>query len=98
LLLAAGLARAEDWACYDGSGGGKPLVILTADLQLKQGVVKVAGAEHKAKYKVEGLNRRWDFGGKFSFVIQPDGTGYYYDYSEFKHGTPSQRFKCEQQS
>jgi hypothetical protein len=37
-------------------------------------------------FEVAGFNRRWDFGPKshptqYAFVIKPDGTGLYYDFS-----------------
>ena len=56
------------------------------------------------RFQVSGLELRWDFGldddGNYehAFVIQPDGTGLYCDFSRSTGGTarPSQTFKCEQ--
>lgn len=42
-----------------------------------------------AFYKREGLNKRWDWEtteGNFSFIIKPDGTGLYYDFSHVPDG------------
>ena len=40
-------------------------------------------------YQREGVNKRWDWettAGSFSFVIKPDGTGYYYDFTDVPEG------------
>lgn len=36
-------------------------------------------------YAREGLNQRWDW-GKYSFILKPDGTGSYYDFTFVKSG------------
>ena len=39
-------------------------------------------------YERDGLDHRWDWeDGDYTFVIQPDGTGLYYDFSSVKPGT-----------
>ena len=51
-----------------------------------------------ALYKREGINHRWDWEeGHYSFVIKPDGTGLYYDFTNVKSGTTKARdvFKCK---
>lgn len=99
----------------------------------RPGQISVAGVTHKAHFRIEGLNRRWDFGsdalegrlgdledrledlGKgsdfedlakvledlietnYAFIIKPDGSGLYYDFSRVGEGEgtgPSQRFDC----
>lgn len=50
-------------------------------------------------YKRRGLNHRWDWGaeGNYSFIIKPDGTGLFYDFSTAKDGTKSKAddiYKC----
>ena len=69
----------------------------------KTGQVIAAGKTQSTLYEVQGLNRRWywyDPGEKYgySFFIEPDGTGLYYDFrhSEGKETKPSDFFKCEQ--
>jgi len=40
-------------------------------------------------YKRRGINHRWDWGtegGSYSFIINPDGTGSFYDFSSSKKG------------
>lgn len=52
----------------------------------------------EAYFSRDGLNLRWDWGSngygtsyKYSFVIEPDGTGLYYDFSTSKDGTAKPR-------
>lgn len=52
----------------------------------------------EAYFSREGLNLRWDWGSdgygtsfKYSFIIEPDGTGLYYDFSASKDGTAKTR-------
>lgn len=42
-----------------------------------------------AYFHRDGLNLRWDWGegGVYAFVIEPDGTGLYYNFSASKDGT-----------
>jgi hypothetical protein len=52
-------------------------------------------------YQREGLNHRWDWGseGHFSFIIKPDGTGLYYDFSSVPSGETAKAkdvYKCAQ--
>ena len=46
-----------------------------------------------AYFSRDGLNYRWDWGTntQYSFVIKPDGTGLYYDFSTSKDGTAKPR-------
>ncbi len=47
----------------------------------KVGNVWVAGVRHAATYRVEGINRRWDFdGGKYAITLSPEGVARYYDF------------------
>ena len=63
------------------------------------GQVSVAGVTHSAFFDIYGLNRRWDFGKdlKYAFIINPDGSGAYYDFSPVEEGEttkPSQLYDC----
>jgi len=43
------------------------------------------------KYRREGINSRWDWGPTgvdYAFIIKPDGTGFYYDFSSTVEGVP----------
>ena len=95
------------WACYKPSGRNEVLLTLTwsdhEDPALRVGRVSVAGTSHVAGFSVNGLNLRWNFGDDaeggydYSFIIRPDGTGLYYDFSHSTGGTAnaSQTYKCE---
>lgn len=55
-----------------------------------------------AIYGRNGLERRWDWGdeyGKYAFIIKPDGTGLYYDFSSVASGESTKAsdvYKCYQ--
>ncbi len=41
------------------------------------------------RYQRKGINKRWDWettGGRFLFVLKPDGTGHYYDFTSVADG------------
>lgn len=94
----------ETCRCFDETDFNRTDVLLTLSRMENGGEVSVAGTAHTAAFEVQGLNRRWDFGldddGTFDymFLIEPGGTGLYYDFSRSTDGTarPSQRFGCEQ--
>ena len=67
------------------------------------GEVSVAGTTDLASFKIAGLNRRWDFGYdeirdryRYAFIVKPDGTGLYYDFSISSDGraSPRDHFSC----
>ena len=100
-------AVTERWECTDPMtflsserGRGKFDSLIQATRQGEFGDVSVAGVTHRARFQVQGFNRRWDFGDDFqyAFVIYPNGDGAYYDFtSNTTNVKPSQRFKCRQQ-
>ena len=70
-----------------------------ADEDHEFGEVSVAGVIYWAHFRVVGINRRWDFGEEFkhAFVIEPNGSGAYYEFSNVEDGgktKPSQHFNC----
>jgi hypothetical protein len=95
LLLLAGTANAEKFKCQSGSywsTGGKIIVRATINEDGVTGTITVAGTMHKTIYYVQGFDRRWDFGIQddltynYSFVMNPDGTALYYDFSRTDAG------------
>lgn len=73
------------------------------------GVIKVAGMAYHALFYVDGFDRTWTLGPEeelladktmpFRFVVRPDGSGFYYDFSDVGEGestTPSQTYECEE--
>ena len=61
------------------------------------GEVVVAESSQKARFQIRGFNRRWDFGSeyKYAFIIQPNKSGAYYDFTTATKVKPSQLFMCE---
>ena len=99
-------ATTEEWRCFSTSDFFRENVLVRLTREMKRGVdlgsgeVSVAGVTHDARFEVAGIDRRWDFGGdmQYAFVIQPDGSGAYYDFSTVEDGGrtgPSQQFGCE---
>ena len=102
-------ATTEEWRCFSPSDyqmlsildksfpEEKVLVRLTRVTE--NGEVSVAGVTYRAVFRVVGFDRRWDFGedGNYAFVIKPDGSGAYYDFSSVEDGgktRPSQTYGC----
>lgn len=101
----------EIWRCFALSdrNKGTPLFSLFRSPSGNEavdliGMVFVAGTAHAAQFRVAGLDRRWDFdynegrgAFRYAFVIEPDGTGAYYDFSTSDDGTAKakQIFRCQ---
>ena len=95
----------ETWRCFASTDHRKATVLFTlvrvrsGDMEIF-GEVSVAGVSHLAGFKVSGLDRRWNFGHdyQYAFIIKPDGTGLYYDFSTSGDGSakPSDFFRCQQ--
>lgn len=100
-----GVKAKEVWLCYDKSDlidqdvyGKKAKVLVTATVGSKQpsGKIYVAGVSYDTSYSVNGFIRRWDW-DEYSFLIEPDGDGAYYDFTKKKKGvSPSLVLKCKQ--
>lgn len=96
---------AESWVCTKTSYTNEVLVMAVAFSNKLTGSITVAGTVQSADYSVQGFNRRWDFGKvkengalPYAFVITPDGTAIYYDFSMSVNGSssPSQIMHCKQ--
>ncbi len=81
------------WSCQDYIDGGPTLVEVGffGDPSLEGvGFILFDGGDsgELTVYGRTGLDRRWDWGpdGIYSFIIEPDGTGLYYDFSTVKAG------------
>ena len=96
---------AEKWRCFAPSDFNKNTVLVeltrvtVADGTQGSGQVSVAGVTHPALFRINGINRRWDFGKEmnYAFIVKPDGRGSYYDFSWIEDGEttgPSQLFNC----
>jgi hypothetical protein len=88
--LAAIAVHAETWECRDRGNDSGPVLVTavtaTAD-QPNAGRIAVAGTEISTSYRVDGFDRRWDFGDGFRFVISPNGDAVYY-------GSGAQFYSC----
>ena len=114
--LQAVTTASETWECFDrfARDGAGPLVMLDGLLRMDNaipnigpGTVRLVGLiEHEAQFRIDGLNRRWNFGDEdtaydFAIVIEPNGDGSYYDFSGVAVGestSPSQLYSCERTS
>jgi hypothetical protein len=83
-------------------GKTKPLLKAILDKKLQLGFVLYEGTNkgELAFYGRRGLNHRWDWGpeGKYSFIIKPDGTGLFYDFTTAKDGSKDKAddiYKCK---
>jgi hypothetical protein len=94
------------WRCKDYSSGGKVLVevgYFGADSNIGPGFVLYDGGNTgvRAYYNRSGLEHRWDWGTNstnFSFVIDTDGIGRYYDFSGVPKGelrNASSVYRCK---
>jgi hypothetical protein len=94
------------WVCRDYVEGGKILVEVgsfsTPTLNGFGFVIYDGGDSGEVtQYQRKGINLRWDWGpngNDFAFVIKPDGTGLFYDFSNAKSESikANQVFKCTQ--
>jgi TonB family protein len=91
----------ETWRCWDYADRSETvLVTATVEAGRKEGSIAVAGVIHTTVYRVTGFDRRWDFGlenksYQYSFVIEPNGGGKYFDFGVAK-ATPKQLMKCRE--
>lgn len=103
----------ESWECFEDDfvyslwsinkeRNNKPPVLARLK-RFKQGgsefgEVVVAGSSQKARFQIQGFNRRWDFGSeyKYAFIIRPNKSGAYYEFTTSSNSAPSQLFKCEE--
>ena len=108
LILLAGTANAEIFACQAGSHweeNGDIAVTASIDPPTGAAYVSAAGRTYVAAYSVHGFDRRWDFvqndEGKFNyaFEIKADGSALYYDFTVLDKGGPAgnalQLFVCK---
>ena len=97
----------KEWEISQSFGTQKekgPVLVRLKRLRLinfEYGEIEVSGSTVDASFIIEGINRRWDFGTsgdgfKFAFVIQPNKSAAYYDFTAKKRVSPSQLFTCEQ--
>ena len=99
------LQAAPTWSCFDyfayqyRDKYSYPKRLLTlVKTSEDSGKVYVAGDAWRAAYHVQGVNRRWDFGGGvYTILLAPDGTARYYDFTgrEGERIKPEQIYQCQ---
>ena len=109
LVISSEPVQSETWRCFRLFDRNKATALFTL---IRMGIggedvigeVSIAGATHLANFQVTGLDLRWDFGSdecrgayRYSFVIEPGGTGAYYDFETSDDGRakPRQIFECQ---
>jgi hypothetical protein len=94
----------ETWECQENSYGQWTNILVQAQVikGSTEGTIHVAGVTHRTTFDVKGFKRRWDFGlsdegtYKFAFVVKPNGTASYYDFSLESQSGPSMILHCRQ--
>ena len=93
----------ELWECQQKSYGdwSNILVVVSVEEGRQAGAVAVAGITHRAQFRVDGFDRRWDFGSKedpyrYAFVVRPNGDAQYFDFGTAKSAKPSNFMHCRQ--
>ena len=88
-------AMVEKWECREFSEDyGKILIKLWRINGMKEGFgyLEYAGVSFPALFKLDGLSLRWNWEldqddmWDYSFVVKPDGTGLFYDFSGVEKG------------
>ena len=110
LLTSDERLRVETWRCFSLLDYERSKPALTLGRLMGGGddhgvgEVLVSGTAHLADFRVAGIDLRWNFGDQndrdaypYAFVIRPDGSGTYYDFSVSDDGRarPSQVFECQ---
>jgi hypothetical protein len=94
----------ESWVCRDRYSDNRTILFEVGHFRDKPGFGFVlydgTSSGEPAMYRRTGIDRRWDWesgGGSYSFIIEPDGRGAYYDFTNVAEGetTPaSSMYNC----
>ncbi|MHC5083926.1 MAG: hypothetical protein ACYTET_08335 [Planctomycetota bacterium] len=83
----------EIWECRDFHGDSKEVLFEVGRfVGFSQGgfILYDGGSSGDlTRYQRKGINKRWSWettAGSFSFVLEPDGTGHYYDFTGVPEG------------
>ena len=79
-------ATSEYWECGIFSSQGirsftNISLTMSVATDRERGTISVAGDQFEALFKVEGINRRWDWNDRYALVLRPDGQATYYDFN-----------------
>jgi hypothetical protein len=93
------------WTCSDFFNGGKTLVEVGSFSAKELGgagfvIYDGGNSGEPTAFERRGINLRWDWGPKanFAFVLEPDGKGMFYDFTnaDGKEIKANAVFKCKQ--
>lgn len=87
------------WSCKQSYGKENILWLVEWG---EKSYIKVFDERILAKYKMDGLEKRWNWGSEegftytYAITLGPDRYASYYDFSTSKDGTaiPSEKYKC----
>ena len=95
------------WSCRDYISGGGRVLVEIGRFENKslsgEGFVLYDGSSsgESTSYQRKGVDLRWDWGpngSDFAFVLEPDGTGLFYDFSNVPKGEtkkPDSLYRCK---
>ena len=101
------LGRFVTWGCREWPYvSGRPIVVEVGrfenELLSGEGFALYDGSSsgESTSYQRKGVNQRWDWGpngSNFAFILEPDGTGLFYDFSNVPKGEtrkPNSLYRC----
>ena len=99
------LGQFVSWGCRDSVHRGNILVevgnLHDTNFTALEGFVLYDGTDtgSRGTYLRQGLNLLWNWGykGQYAFILEPDGTGLFYDFSNTKEGESKKAdsvYKC----
>jgi hypothetical protein len=99
------MGKIISWRCNDYVNGGRTLLEVGTFENARLGAFGFVlydggNAGEPTHYRRSGINHRWDWGPhttEYAFIIKPDGTGLYYDFSSVQAGksaTASEVYRC----
>ena len=101
--------NSKNYVCQSGYNDSAETVLLSHSQD--EGKIQFAGINIESRFRVDGMDRAWLWGDlgdyyRYSFLLTPDNSGYYFDYSVSKgflekqlEGTgvePRSTFSCEE--
>lgn len=104
LPYSAMAAQPKAFACFSANDAEKasPITLIKGTPQVRSAVFLSADTVIPAHFKLNGLVRQWYFGCdentrecNYTFKVNANGVGYYYDFSNSDQSTPSMKFACK---
>jgi len=104
LPFSAIAAKPKAFACFSPMDAEKrtPIILIKGTPKISSAVFLSEDTVLPAHFKLNGLARQWYFGCDvntrecdYSFKLNADGSGYYYDFSSSEQSTPSMVFTCQ---